>query len=127
VTAVIEEASVPRARQCVTCGRGVYTEGLQVCSHCIPSELGITFKQFDHWSRKGYLRPERRPQRSGRYHNGTGVPRRWPPAELEIARRMGRLTAAGLTPERAAVFARESWPSGEIAPGIRIEVTDARS
>jgi hypothetical protein len=75
---------------------------------------GITYRKLDYWVRLGHLQP------GGGV--GTGNDRWWPPAEIEIARRMGRLTAAGLPLELAASFAREGWPSGEIAPGITLEV-----
>lgn len=78
-------------------------------------DLGITYRQLDYWARRGYLRPI-----NG--FSGSGRDREWPPAEVTIARRMGRLTAAGISPGQAAVFARDKWPRGEIAPGIVIEV-----
>jgi MerR HTH family regulatory protein len=105
------------------CGSPVQVDGMSVCWQHTEDELGISYRQLDYWVRRGYLRPERRTARGGKYGGGQGVSRRWPAAELEIARRMARLTAAGITPERAAVFARESWPSGEIAPGITVEIT----
>ena len=82
--------------------------------------LGITYRQLDYWVWQGYLRPADPTP-------GTGVPREWPEAELEIARRMGRLTTAGLTPAAAAVIARDTWPAGELAPGITITVTEETS
>ena len=78
-------------------------------------DLGITYRQLDHWARQGYLRPV-----NG--FSGSGRDREWPLAEAEIARRMVRLVAAGLSVEQAARFARDTWPRGEIAPGIVIEV-----
>ena len=85
-----------------------------------PADLGITYRQLDHWARCGYLKPGR--LRTGRGWETSGSPRLWPAEELEIARRMGRLTDAGFPPSLAARFARDLWPGGEIAPGIRIEV-----
>ena len=93
---------------------------IQLGPDSTPEELGITYRQLDHWSRLGYLEPEREWRGRAR---GPGSMRQWPPGELEIARRMGRLTAAGIPPSLAASFARDSWPRGEIAPGIWIEVT----
>lgn len=78
--------------------------------------LGITYRKLTHWVAQEYLRPE-----GG---GGTGYPFRWPPSELEIAQRMGRLTAAGLQASAAARVARDTWPEGELAPGIAIVVTD---
>jgi hypothetical protein len=83
-------------------------------------EAGITYRRLDLWERAGYLRPARvwRGQR-----RGSGSPRSWPKDELEVARRMGRLTRAGIPAALAASIARDSWPRAEIAPGIFIEVT----
>lgn len=99
------------------CPSPALSEGLDVCSKHTVFRLGITYRQLDYWVRKGYLRPE------GEASPGTGIARQWPAAELDIARRMGRLVAAGFPPERAAAFARNDWPRGEIAPGIMVEVT----
>jgi len=94
----------------------VYAEGLTTCHRHVADELGITYRQLNYWVMQGHLHPEHDTRSSG-------IPRRWPAGELEIARRMARLTAAGLTVERAAVFARDSWPEGEIAPGLTLEVS----
>jgi len=77
--------------------------------------LGITYRQLDFWTRSSLLRCDNPDP-------GSGTPRTWPPQELEIARRMGKLTGAGIPPSLAAKFAREDWPRGEIAPGVTIEV-----
>jgi hypothetical protein len=37
---------------------------------------------------------------------------------------MERLTDAGLSVAAAAAYARDSWPDGEIADGLRLTVTD---
>lgn len=79
--------------------------------------LGITYRQFSYWTQTGYLRPVNPDPGSGRLLE-------WPPAELEIARRMGRLTAAGLTVAFAASMARDSWPTAALAPGITVTVSD---
>lgn len=66
---------------------------------------GATYRQLDHWTRRGYLRPaEPTP--------GTGVPRSWPPQEVEVARVMARLVTAGVVPDRAAAVAREHVARG---------------
>lgn len=77
---------------------------------------GVSFRVIDYWVRAGYLRPEG----DG---GGPGTQRRWPEEEQEVACRMARLAAAGLTVERAASFARDEWPGAEIAPGIHLLVT----
>jgi Bacterial RNA polymerase, alpha chain C terminal domain len=96
-------------------------DGELLASTDVAREAGISFRQLDHWTRCGYLMPGR--EWRGR-HWGSGSNRTWPAGEMEIARRMGRLTAAGILPRLAASFARNSWPKGEIMPGIAIEVTD---
>lgn len=42
----------------------------------------------------------------------------------DVAGRVHRLTAAGLSRPAALRFARGCWPKGEIAPGITLEVAD---
>lgn len=101
---------------CDVCGGEVLTRPLRTCSLHLDHELGITYRQLNHWVIRGYLRPDHARRTSG-------IARTWPEAELEVARRMARLTAAGISPEVACKFARESWPSGEIAPGITLSAT----
>jgi DNA-binding transcriptional MerR regulator len=62
----------------------------------IEDSMGISYRQLDHWSRCGYLRPD----------GGDGVQRIWPHSEIRIGRMMSRLIAIGLTPETAAEYAR---------------------
>jgi len=83
-------------------------------------EAGITYRMLDFWERSGYLKPDRI-WRGGR--RGSGSPRSWPKAELDVARRMGRLTRAGIPAALAAEIARSGQSRCEIAPGIWIEVT----
>ena len=81
--------------------------------------LGITYRKLDYWVLQGKLRPlDPQP--------GTRQCPRGPEAELEIARRMGRLTAAGLPLSFAAAW-RGTWPSGALAPGIAVTVTKEKS
>jgi hypothetical protein len=82
----------------------------------VAAEAGATYRQIDMWCRQGYLRPD-----GGL---GTGYARRWPRDEVEVARRMARLVAADLSPSKAADFARNGWPEGEIGAGIRLTVTE---
>lgn len=85
----------------------------------ITFEAGITYRQCDFWIRAGYLRPGRLRQRE---RHGSGSPRSWTKDELEVARRMGRLTRAGIPASLAASVARSGKDRAEIAPGIWIEV-----
>ena len=105
---------------CRTCGAPLHNPGLNVCNTHIPDTLGITYRQLDHWCRLGLLHPGR--QIPG--HQGSGSARTWTPAELEVARLMGQLTAAGLPPATAARVARAGGTC-EIAPGIRVELNTA--
>lgn len=77
---------------------------------------GISVRQAFYWAERDWLHPEG--------NGGTGNPWSWPEAEIEIARRMGRLTAAGLPLEWCAQFARNSWPQGELAAGIKVVVCE---
>jgi DNA-binding transcriptional MerR regulator len=72
---------------------------------------GATFRQLDHWCRKGWLRPE-----GG---EGTGNFRDFPGDEISVAKVMARLVDAGVSPEAAHRAARNS---GELAPGVRVDV-----
>jgi MerR HTH family regulatory protein len=112
-----------RLTDCPHCGVKAACEGLPACSKHLEAEIGITYRQLDYWARQGYLKPGRRANRRGRAAT-SGVFRVWPAAEVEIARRMGRLARAGLDVARAAVYARDRWPCGEIAPGFTLEVSD---
>ena len=84
-------------------------------SLAVAGKCGVSYRQLYHWVCRGYLHPEGQ--------RGTGCDWDWPASEAGIAQRMARLVAAGLTPAKAAQIAREQWPAGEIAPGIRIEVS----
>jgi DNA-binding transcriptional MerR regulator len=82
--------------------------------HNTERELGITYRRLDHYVRQGYLHPL--------HLGGSGHPREWTRAELEVARTMGRLAALGLPLETAHRVARSRDPRCEIADGIWIEV-----
>ena len=73
---------------------------------------GVTYRQLDHWVAKGYLHPDPRD------HAVSGVTRTWPDGEVRVASVMGRLVAAGLSPELAHRVARMTEGGGEIAPGV---------
>jgi len=79
---------------------------------------GPTYRQLDHWVRRGYLNP-------GNANAGTGNYRQWPAGELRIANLMYRLIQAGLTPAAAARVARAGvGGAAELAPGIRIVIDE---
>jgi hypothetical protein len=71
-------------------------------------EAGLTYRQLDHWTRSGRLRAV-----DGL--GGVGQKRRWPLAELQVARAMAALVEAGLTVSAAERVARGEY---EIAPGV---------
>jgi hypothetical protein len=62
------------------------------------NELGITYRQLDHWVTRGYLRPENKP--------GSGYGREFSESEIEIAKLMAKLVHAGFRAEKAAKTAR---------------------
>lgn len=62
------------------------------------SELGITYRQLDHWITRGYLRPENKP--------GSGTEREFSEREIEVAKLMAALVNAGFRAEKAAKTAR---------------------
>jgi DNA-binding transcriptional MerR regulator len=64
----------------------------------LDEELGVTYRQLDFWSRKGYIK-------SGT--SGSGIARSFSSVEKDIVRLMGRLVRAGFQPRVAAEYARE--------------------
>jgi len=77
-------------------------------SETVARQCGITYRQLDHWTRNGYLRPvplggEGRAEPA---ESSSGHWRDWPAEELRIAREMGLLVKAGLTAEAACAVAR---------------------
>jgi hypothetical protein len=69
-------------------------------SKALAASLGITYRQLDHWTRQGWLKPDPRPVAK------SGTERHWPDAELAIASDMGLLIRHGLTPPAAHRIAR---------------------
>lgn len=93
---------------------------------------GLTYRQLNLWSDKGYLKPEGQGLGSGYY-------REWPVGERRKALLMARLVSAGVArPELAYRIAREALRSWElwsnssssghttvtIAPGVSIQLTN---
>jgi DNA-binding transcriptional MerR regulator len=78
---------------------------------------GLTPRQAEHWTRRGYIRPDAT-------HPGSGHGRFYPDGEFRVARRMARLVRVGLTPADAAPIAR-TYATWEAAPGISFDVVDA--
>lgn len=69
-------------------------------------DAGLTARQVDYWTRRGYLHPDTPSPGSGHWRN-------WSTAELTVGRRMARLVKAGLTPAAAHRVARGE---AELAP-----------
>lgn len=59
--------------------------------------MGISYRQLDTWAKAGYLRPVKEPGASQRT---------WPEIEIRVGRMMSRLIAVGITPAKAAAYAR---------------------
>ena len=67
----------------------------------------ITYRQLDHWTRAGYLKPIT--------PGGSGNPRDWPPEECRVATAMGALVKAGLMPAAAHDIARTGFPAAVLS------------
>ena len=76
----------------------------------LAERTGATYRQVDHWARRGYLRVNSR---------GHGVLRHWSDEEIRVATVMARLVAAGLTPAAAHTAARGR---SRIGPGVYVLV-----
>lgn len=81
---------------------------------------GVTYRQLDYWVRKGWVHPDPRP------HAASGVTRTWPADEVRVARVMGRLVAAGLSPDAAHTAARAPGATAELAPGVWVTFDSRR-
>ena len=81
---------------------------------------GLTYRRLDYAVRHGLLKPGRVKRKKG--NGGSGAPRIWPAAELEVARTMGRLTAAGLTLDTAHRIARSGEARAEMIVTLLNEV-----
>lgn len=62
-------------------------------------DAGLTVRQANYWTQRGYIRPSQA-------HPGSGNWRYYTTAELRVARWMVHLVTNGLSPARAAVLAR---------------------
>lgn len=56
----------------------------------LAEHAGVTYRQLDHWTRLGYLHPSNP-------NCGTGRHREYPPSEVRLACRLGRLVYAGVS------------------------------
>lgn len=60
---------------------------------------GVTYRQIDYWTRRGYLKPDV-------VDPGRGTRRHYPPRELDVAKRIAMRLVLGFTLARAAELAR---------------------
>jgi DNA-binding transcriptional MerR regulator len=86
-------------------------------------ELGISYRQLDHWCRRGYLKPEANP--------GSGYGREFSDSEVEVAKLMAQLVHAGFQAGKAAKVARRVKTSGvtrlRIADGVILVLAEPKS
>jgi hypothetical protein len=75
-------------------------------------ELGVTYRQLDHWTTQGYLTAEEPSPGSGRR-------RAWAAEQLEIAARMARLSRLGLN---LALAHRIATGTNDVGDGITITI-----
>ena len=71
---------------------------------------GISARQADYWTRRGWIVAEN----AGR---GSGRRRQWSEDEVHVARFMARATESGIRPDFAAQAARHD---GWLKPGVRL-------
>jgi DNA-binding transcriptional MerR regulator len=64
----------------------------------VMERTGLTFRQLDYWARKRHVHPQT--------IGGTGNGRDWPDKEVLVAELIGRIMAAGVELDRAAIVAR---------------------
>jgi hypothetical protein len=63
------------------------------------AEAGVTYRQLDYWTRRGWIRADG-------HGKGSGRPRCWPALERSTATLMARLVGVGFHPAAAAPIAR---------------------
>lgn len=93
-------------------------------SQDVLSATGLTYRQLDYWTQRGYL--------SAEGIAGRGNRREWSPREVTVAGVMHHLIAAGIEASVAAELARtasnpytaQPGPQRfELAPGIVLEIS----
>lgn len=76
---------------------------------------GVTYRQLDHWVRRGYLRPDQPAP-------GSGNAREWSGDELRVAQLMACLKGAGFAPAAAADYARQLLRLATFGPPVRLTI-----
>lgn len=86
-----------------------------VSATTLTTQAGISYRQLDHWTRHGWLHPDRR-------HPGSGHDRRWPVGEVVVATTIRRLLDSGLTIHAAQGIARDLLANGahDLPGGYRL-------
>lgn len=86
----------------------------------IAGVAGITYRQLDYWTNRGFLR-------STNTATGRGRPRQYHRVEQHVAAVMARLTAGGIPATAAAVYARDYVERGittfTLGGGITLKIT----
>jgi hypothetical protein len=107
-------ADTGRGVRCPACMR--VFDSAPLGSEEICAAVGISYRQLDSWTRRGFI------QSAGDPQPGSGNRRRWPMEEVAVAQAMHVLVnmdGGGLTPEAAARAARNH---GVLAPGVVVMV-----
>ena len=78
---------------------------------------GLTYRQIDHWTKQGYLKP-------AGSTSGSGHPRQWSGEELRVARVMVQLLAAGFTVTAAHDVARRGPGAHDLGDTVRVVVRE---
>lgn len=97
------------------------TGGKHTTAEQMLTTTGLTYRQLDHWTRRGWLHEA---ERAG---TGPGYRRRWLPGERDVADVMARLVDLGLAPDKAVTVARAATASagGEVYCGGGVTITVA--
>ena len=84
------------------------------------ARTGATYRQLDFWTRTGLVRV------AGDQHPGSGVPRVFPRAEVDVIADVMRLVAVGFCVRPAFAIARERAAGDlhDLAPGISLILLD---
>lgn len=113
---VVPWTDTGRGRRCQRCVAAVGELPVE-CEEFLAAVTGVTYRQLDFWTKRGWLR-------ANNPNCGSGRTRMWPVSEIQVAKVMAVLTdpgpeGAGMSPEKAAVAARNS---GLVGQGIRVVV-----
>ena len=80
----------------------------------VMQRTGLTFRQLDYWARKRHVHPQT--------IGGTGNGRDWPEKEVKVAELIGRMMAAGVELDKAAIVARRMAEVKHADRNVRIKI-----